>query len=98
MDLERPKVSTVSMEWIEKDQLVYSGNSNFAKMLKDTEGLDQGNYVYYGNGFLEKNAMERESGPPIKNIRKVPRKVGSCHVGNRQAKMMSVDERPNSKK
>ncbi|KAJ0600726.1 hypothetical protein HanIR_Chr03g0120451 [Helianthus annuus] len=97
-DLERPKDQSVIMEGIIENQSVYSGISIFPKIVKDTDGLHKETYVYYGDDVLERDAVVREDGPSQKNNRKVIKKVGSGRVVTRQPKLISVDDRPTTRK
>ncbi|KAJ0575090.1 putative RNA-directed DNA polymerase [Helianthus annuus] len=97
-EMECTKVSPLIKERIEKEQSAILGDSNPSKIMKDSAVFAKDSSMHHGEVDMERIFMEKGSGPAIKNNRKFPKKCGSGRGGPSQAKLISVDNRPTSRK
>ncbi|MFS7946296.1 hypothetical protein Hanom_Chr06g00534331 [Helianthus anomalus] len=98
--LERPQSPTVIMEGAVNNQSGIFGKFEVTKNPGDSIEADKETYMNYGDLFLGGNLVDRERGPLAKNNRNISKKKKNRtgRIGPVQAKLVSVDVRPGSRK
>ncbi|KAM0065069.1 hypothetical protein Hdeb2414_s0003g00110471 [Helianthus debilis subsp. tardiflorus] len=96
-DLERPQILQVIKERFLDDQTGMVEKDSFAKNMEEHMGVFKESHVGLGEVFKGRKLAESDTGPTVKKRRNVTKKGGVGRMGH-QVKMVSVDERPTSRK
>ncbi|MFS7907134.1 hypothetical protein Hanom_Chr01g00067691 [Helianthus anomalus] len=90
--------TSVNSERAERDHSVKVGNCQVTINGEGSVGADIETPLNYRDIFMGRNYEERERGPTVNNLRKASSKCGKGRVGRSQARMVSLDSRPKSRK